>query len=99
MAYYNVCPKCGCNLDPGEKCDCESLKIEHQETSRFFYSQFLRADDSNGQMSFVFDHPQLLIVMYIFASIGFITEPCAEPPVSYLCKLLDMFMLTNQLLN
>lgn len=32
MAYYNVCPKCGCNLDPGEKCDCESLKIEHQET-------------------------------------------------------------------
>ena len=35
----------------------------------------------------------------IFASIGFITEPCAEPPVSYLCKLLDMFMLTNQLLN
>ena len=47
-----------CNLDPGEKCDCESLKIEHQETSRFFYSQFLRADDSNGQMSFVFDHPQ-----------------------------------------
>lgn len=52
MAYYNVCPKCGCNLDPGEKCDCESLKIEHQETSRFFYSQFLRADDSNGQMSF-----------------------------------------------
>lgn len=58
MAYYNVCPKCGCNLDPGEKCDCESLKIEHQETSRFFYSQFLRADDSNGQMSFVFDHPQ-----------------------------------------
>ena len=23
MAYYNVCPKCGCNLDPGEKCDCE----------------------------------------------------------------------------
>lgn len=58
MAYYNVCPKCGCNLDPGEKCDCESLKIEHQETSRFFYSQFLRADDSNGHMSFVFDHPQ-----------------------------------------
>lgn len=22
MAYYNVCPNCGCNLDPGEKCDC-----------------------------------------------------------------------------
>ena len=40
MAYYNVCPKCGCNLDLGEKCDCESLKIEHQETSRFFTVSF-----------------------------------------------------------
>ena len=58
MAYYNVCPHCGCNLDPGEKCDCESIKAREQETSRAFYSQFLRANDSNGQMSFVFDHPQ-----------------------------------------
>lgn len=24
MAYYNVCKNCGCNLDPGEKCDCVS---------------------------------------------------------------------------
>lgn len=54
MAYYNVCPHCGCNLDPGEKCDCESIKAREQETSRAFYSQFLRANDSNGQMSFVF---------------------------------------------
>ncbi len=22
MAYYNVCPKCGSHLDPGEHCDC-----------------------------------------------------------------------------
>jgi hypothetical protein len=20
--YFNTCPQCGCNLDPGEKCDC-----------------------------------------------------------------------------
>lgn len=37
MAYYNVCPHCGCNLDPGEKCDCESIKAREQETSRAFY--------------------------------------------------------------
>lgn len=43
MAYYNVCPKCGCNLDPGEKCDCESLKIEHQETSRFFLQSVFKS--------------------------------------------------------
>ncbi|MCX4340005.1 MAG: hypothetical protein OSJ72_10210 [Lachnospiraceae bacterium] len=23
MAYYTVCPNCGCNLDPGETCDCK----------------------------------------------------------------------------
>ena len=22
MAYYNTCPDCGANLDPGEKCEC-----------------------------------------------------------------------------
>ena len=21
-AYYHSCPLCGCNLDPGERCDC-----------------------------------------------------------------------------
>ena len=21
MAYYRTCPTCGCNLDPGERCD------------------------------------------------------------------------------
>lgn len=28
MAYYNVCPNCGGNLDPGEKCDCKNEKQE-----------------------------------------------------------------------
>lgn len=23
MAYYNICPNCGSNLDPGETCDRE----------------------------------------------------------------------------
>lgn len=22
MAMYRECPYCGCNLDPGEKCEC-----------------------------------------------------------------------------
>lgn len=22
MAYFETCPHCGSNLDPGEKCDC-----------------------------------------------------------------------------
>lgn len=24
MGFLKVCPDCGCNLDPGEKCDCMS---------------------------------------------------------------------------
>lgn len=26
MAYFRTCPLCGCNLDPGERCDCETEK-------------------------------------------------------------------------
>ena len=22
MSYYRTCPRCGANLDPGERCDC-----------------------------------------------------------------------------
>ena len=28
MAYYRVCPECGCTLDPGEPCDCRRQRIE-----------------------------------------------------------------------
>jgi predicted nucleic acid-binding Zn-ribbon protein len=28
MAMYYTCPRCGSNLDPGERCDCEREKIE-----------------------------------------------------------------------
>ena len=28
--YFNTCPRCGSNLDPGERCDCSS-KIEPQQ--------------------------------------------------------------------
>ena len=24
--YYNECPFCGCNLDPGERCECRDEK-------------------------------------------------------------------------
>lgn len=26
--YYNSCPICGANLNPGESCDCEEQKQE-----------------------------------------------------------------------
>lgn len=34
MAYYHVCPDCGCNLDPGETCDCKRDPEAREETER-----------------------------------------------------------------
>lgn len=36
MAFYNTCALCGCNLDPGERCDCVREKEKKdEELSRF----------------------------------------------------------------
>ena len=34
MAYFNKCPRCGCHLDPGEKCDCIEESNEKQQLKR-----------------------------------------------------------------
>jgi hypothetical protein len=51
MAYFNVCPDCGCNLDPGEKCDCKNEARRQQE----FFSKYLKAEPKVGQLAFAFD--------------------------------------------
>lgn len=48
MAYYNTCPNCGCNLDPGEKCDCESEAKKKEELLR----KQLIISPKTGQMTF-----------------------------------------------
>lgn len=50
MAYYRVCPRCGCNLDPGERCDCEDEKRRQDE----FYKDKMKVEDKTGQMVFAF---------------------------------------------
>lgn len=50
MAYYNVCPVCGGNLDPGERCDCQSIRAKEQEKNRLFFSQMLRTEKNSGQI-------------------------------------------------
>lgn len=51
MAYYTVCSICGANLDPGEKCDCESKKAQEYE----FLKKHLETEQGSGQFAFVFD--------------------------------------------
>ena len=31
MAKFNICPLCGCELDPGEKCDCRTPEPPKEE--------------------------------------------------------------------
>ena len=46
MAYFNVCDKCGSNLDPGEKCDCNSKR----EMLRKKYEELVVLKPSRQQM-------------------------------------------------
>lgn len=36
MAYYNVCPDCGSNLDPGEKCECKTRERNTESREYLF---------------------------------------------------------------
>lgn len=46
MTYYYVCPDCGSNLDPGEKCDCAREKKKEAESER------LKVESATGQLFF-----------------------------------------------
>ncbi len=32
--FYRTCPYCGCNLDPGEVCDCKQSEAENKEPDK-----------------------------------------------------------------
>lgn len=48
MAYYRICPRCGCNLDPGEPCDCEEEeKREREHREKMFEGLIVPEGNSN----------------------------------------------------
>ena len=60
MGYFNPCPLCGANLDPGEKCDCQDAvekpkpKKKEQYHMRFaemvaFQMQFQKGHKKHGK--------------------------------------------------
>lgn len=51
MAYYNTCARCGCSLDPGERCDCASEEKRRDE----FYEKVVRVNQKTGQFAFCMD--------------------------------------------
>lgn len=54
MAYYNTCPHCGCNLDPGERCDCwqEQNRRERSCSERLERLRKQITEECTGQMVF-----------------------------------------------
>lgn len=56
MAYYNVCPNCGSNLDSGERCDCEKEKKQEQEMRQMYFNRCLRMEKNSRQMVFSFSN-------------------------------------------
>lgn len=60
MAMYREYPLCGANLDPGEKCDCEELRLlrrERESKMRKREAEILRlydTDKSWRQQEFTF---------------------------------------------
>lgn len=58
MAYYNVCPKCGATLDPGEPCDCEN----EQEKKNSLFDRKISLDRVTGQYSLVLGGKEELCV-------------------------------------
>lgn len=50
MAYYNIYPNCGSNLDLGEKCTCSAEKTKQQD----FFNRHLKKTPS-GQLALVLD--------------------------------------------
>lgn len=48
MSYYNTCPKCGANLDPGEPCDC-TKEVRKRED---LYRSVTKETSQTGQLSF-----------------------------------------------
>ncbi len=50
MAFYNTCPLCRANLDPGEICDCQDRKEQEEQQIKKMI-----AIGKSGQFRMVFE--------------------------------------------
>lgn len=48
--YGYTCDKCGANLDPGERCDCEDIKAEEQMRREKQFEGLLIMDSNSHQL-------------------------------------------------
>ncbi len=50
MAFYETCPLCGANLDPGEPCDCQEEKELEGERLRRIQGMLKAGKDGQLRM-------------------------------------------------
>lgn len=55
MAYYRICPKCGCSLDPGEQCDCEEEAAREHERRKKLLEGLIVQERNSSQLVLNFD--------------------------------------------
>jgi len=50
MYYFKTCKYCGCNLDPGEKCDCQDEKepLKPTKVKRAYYKYIAKQYNTQG---------------------------------------------------
>lgn len=50
MSYYITCPDCGCNLDPGEKCDCKGQRVFEDVRNGTASNVFVYTNTNSGNI-------------------------------------------------
>lgn len=50
MSYYITCPDCGCNLDPGEKCDCQRQRQHESVRNGTASNAFVYTNTNSGNI-------------------------------------------------
>lgn len=55
MAYYRICPRCGCSLDPGERCDCEEEAACERERRKKLLEGLIVQEGNSSQFVLNFD--------------------------------------------
>ena len=55
MAFYRECPRCGCSLDPGEKCDCQETDEQKKIEAACYRERALKVFETRSRWSDLFE--------------------------------------------
>lgn len=52
MSFYKICPVCGANLDPGERCSChdEEIIMQEKKAKAMEFIEKMVKEERSGQL-------------------------------------------------